>query len=38
MSITRTKETIRKIIGKIIVNNIDAIEDQFRERKQSKHL
>jgi hypothetical protein len=33
MVITRAKE-IRKITGKVILNNIDVIVDHFREREQ----
>jgi hypothetical protein len=33
MVITRAKE-IRKITGKVILNNIDVIADHFRERAQ----
>jgi hypothetical protein len=35
MAITRAKE-IRKITGKVILNNIDVIVDHFRERERAQ--
>lgn len=33
----KNKGDIRMIIGRLIINNIDIIGDQFRETKQAKH-